>query len=384
MAESAFFPDQEFETRIERLRQKMVARDLDACLISVPENIYYLAGLSHQGFFATHLLVVPRDGEMVLIARAMERVTVEAQVPRARFVGYQDDTDPVAVVCAALARMGLGRSRLGMEKGSLFLPPRIAEGTVAGLPQAHWVDVSGLVDDLRQVKSPRELAAMRRAAAVSDAMMQAAITTAEAGVNEQEVAAEVHRAMILAGGEYPGFSPFIRSTPTLGQEHETWQDRVLAAGDVLFLEMAGCVHRYHAPMGRLIFIGEAPSGTQQMAGICLQAFDQVVEAIQPGVQAGQVYRAWQDQVDRAGLSHYQRHHCGYLVGIGFPPTWTGGSGVTGLRRDSTMTLYPGMTFHLLSWLMGAGQGDYFVSDTAVLTQDGCELLTTVPRHVQVV
>jgi Xaa-Pro dipeptidase len=190
--------------------------------------------------------------------------------------------------------------------------------------------------------------------------------------------------MILVGGEYPGFSPFIRSTPTLRQEHETWQDRELAAGDALFLEMAGCVRRYHAPMGRLIFIGKAPPGTRQMAEICLQAFNRVVEAIQPGVQAGQVYRAWQDQVDRAGLSHYQRHHCGYLVGIGFPPTWTGGSGVTGLRRGSIIRLRPGMTFHLLSWLMGAGQGDYFVSDTAVLTQDGCDVLTTVPRHVQIV
>jgi Xaa-Pro dipeptidase len=101
------------------------------------------------------------------------------------------------------------------------------------------------------------------------------------------------------------------------------------------------------------------------------------------VRAAEVYRAWQGRVDEAGLSHYRRHHCGYLVGLGFPPSWTGGSMVVGLRHDSDLVLRPGMVFHLLSWLMGAGRGDYFVSNTAVLTDEGCEVLTKAPRASQV-
>jgi Xaa-Pro dipeptidase len=215
-------------------------------------------------------------------------------------------------------------------------------------------------------------------------MMQAAIDAARAGVSEREIAAEVHQAMILAGGEYPGFTPFIRSTPRLGEEHTTWSDRVLQPGDSLFLEMAGCVARYHAPMGRLVFVQKAPPGARAMSTVCVEAFQQVVEAIRPGTTAAQVYRAWQDRVDRAGLAHYRRHHCGYLVGIGFPPSWVGGSMVVGLRHDSNLKLQTGMTFHLLSWLMGAGQGDYFVSNAAVLTETGCEVLTTVPQHLTIV
>lgn len=380
-----FFPDEEYQLRLQNVRQKMAERNLDACLICSPENIYYLSGLDHWGFFAYHGLIVPREGDMYLITRNMERVTIEKQVTRAHFVGHADSDDPAQVTCKVLAGAGLNTARLGMEKGTLFLPPRIAEEIVAGTPQAHWSDISNLVDELRRVKSPHEQEYTRQAAAVTDAMMRAAIDTARAGINERDVAAEVHRAMILAGGEYPGFGPFIRPSARLGEEHTTWGDSVLDTGDSLFLEMSGCVRRYHAPMGRIIFIGRAPEGTKEMEQICLAAFDDVVNAIRPGVKASEVYQTWQHRVNSVGLSHYRRHHCGYLVGIGFPPSWTGGSGVTGLRHDSDLVLKTGMVFHLMSWLMGTGRpGNYFVSNAAMLTEKGCEVLTTVPGEVQVV
>ena len=374
------FPEEEFATRREKLGAAMAAAGLDGLVVSTPENIFYLTGLDHQGFFALHLLIVTAAGEMTLIARAMERVTVEDQVSGARFVGYADNEDPARVACTALQDSDLARGRIGVEKHSLFFPPRACEALLAGTPEATWLDASRLIDELRMIKSPLEIAYTRQAAAVTDAMLQAAIATAAPGVNEREVAAEIHRAMILAGGDTPGFGPFIRPTPRLGQEHTTWQDRKLVAGEALLLELSGCVSRYHAPAGRFLFIGRRPAGAREIEQVCLEAFDRVVEAIVPGVTAAEVYRAWQSRVDEAGLSHYRRHHCGYVVGLGFPPSWTGGSMVMGLRHDSNLVLRPGMVFHLLSWLMGSGRGDYFVSNTAVLTDAGCEILTKTPRH----
>jgi len=385
--ERPYFPQEEYDQRLHNLRQRMAAQELDACLISSPENIFYLSGLSHQGFFAYHLLIVPRDGRMALICRAMERVTVDRWVVtpgRADFFGFADSDDLVDFTCGVLRQMGLASARLALEKSSLFLPSRVTEGIVANLPQADIGDCSDLVDSLRQIKSARELDYTRQAAQVTDAMMGAARETAAAGVSEREVAAEVHRAMLLAGGDYPGFGPFIRATPTLGEEHRTWSDHKLAPGEALFVELAGCINHYHAPMGRLIYIHEAPPGTEAMAQLCLEAFNSIVAAIQPGVTAGQVYQAWQDAVDAAGLNHYRRHHCGYMTGIGFPPSWVGGPMVVGLRHDSHLELQAGMVFHLMSWLMDTGRGDYFVSDTAVVTEDGCEVVTAVSQRLHIV
>ena len=384
MTDSLVFPGEEFEGRLRSARAAMAAVDLDGLVVSTPENIFYLTGLDHQGFFALHLLIVTAAGEMTLIARAIERITVEDQVHGARFVGYADNQDPAVVACGVLRDHGLAAARIGVEKHSLFFPPRVYEALLAGLPKATWRDASRLIDELRLIKSPREIAYTREAAAVTDAMMQAAIDAARAGVNEREVAAEAHRAMILAGGGTPGFGPFIRPTPRLGEEHTTWQNRALVDGEALLLEMAACVNRYHAPAGRFVFVGRRPPGTLEIEQVCIEAFDRVVAAIRPGARAAEVYQAWQNRVDEAGLAHYRRHHCGYVVGLGFPPSWTGGSMVVGLRHDSDLELRPGMVFHLLSWLMGTGRGDYFFSNTAVLTDAGCEILTKTPRRSQVV
>ena len=104
-------------------------------------------------------------------------------------------------------------------------------------------------------------------------------------------------------------------------------------------------------------------------------------ALRPGALARDVYAAWQRVVDGAGLAQYRRHHCGYAVGIGVPPSWTGGNTVVVLRADSAMEIRTGMSFHVLSWLMGTGRGDFFVSDMVLLTGDGPEVLTRTPREV---
>ncbi|HSA83085.1 MAG TPA: Xaa-Pro peptidase family protein [Geminicoccaceae bacterium] len=382
-ADDLTFSEAEYQSRRAAVRRRMAERDLDVCLISTPENIFYLTGLDHWGYFASHVLLVPADGEIALITRAMEQVTIAHRVRNARFEGHEDHETAAEVAVRLLSKRAQQRARIGLEQWSSGLPFGLAAKLMADLPEASWVDVTGLIDALRLVKSPAEQRCMRAAAKVSDAAMRAAIETIRAGASERAVAAECHRAMIEAGGTFPGFGPFIRPTARLGEEHTTWGEGTLSAGDAVFLELSGCVRRYHAPMGRLVFLGPPSARDRAMAEVCHKAFDAVLAALRPGALAREVYAAWQRVVDGAGLSHYHRHHCGYLVGIGFPPSWTGGNRVTGLRSDSDLALKTGMAFHILSWLMGTGQGDHFVSDTVLLTGQGPEVLTTAPRDLLV-
>jgi Xaa-Pro dipeptidase len=118
-----------------------------------------------------------------------------------------------------------------------------------------------------------------------------------------------------------------------------------------------------------------------MHELCLEAFERARGAMAPGVRADEVYRAWQEALSRAGLSTYTRHHCGYAVGIGYPPSWTGGGVPLGLRRDSTLELRAGMVFHLMSWLLRTGRGDSYLSDTVLVTDGGCERLTSVSQEL---
>ena len=211
------FPQQELNARLANVRQCLAREDLDGIVISVPENIYYLTSLDHWGFFACHLLIVPRDGEMILICRAIERITVENQVKNARFFGHADLEDPADYALKAISELGLKSGRIGIEKRSLFLTPRIAEGIQEKTSEAEWHDASGLVDSLRLVKSPLEMEYTRKAALAADAGTLAAIEAIHEGASDYEVAAQCSHAMIAAGSEYPGFGPFIRPTTRLGE-----------------------------------------------------------------------------------------------------------------------------------------------------------------------
>jgi Xaa-Pro aminopeptidase len=371
------FSTAEIEARLTRVRHALARRKLDAAIFASPENVFYLTGLDHWGYFAAHLLIVPLDGKNVLITRSMERVSVEKQVRSAEFRGHSDSETAADMAARVINELNLVKKAVGIEYWTSGLSFGLASSLQAQVT-ANWSDITGLADGLRLIKSAEEQALMRRAARISDTAAEAAIAAIADGARESDVAASCMAAMIKAGGHPPGFGPFIRPGNRLGEEHATWGDGHYRKGEPVFLELSGCVSRYHAPLGRLVHIEAIRDEDAKIAAIVRQAFDAVVAAIRPGTTAKAVYAAWQNVVDGAGLAHYRRHHCGYCVGIGQPPSWTGGNSVIGLKHDSDLEIRTGMSFHILSWLMGSGRGDAFLSNTVLLSENGPEVLTQLP------
>jgi Xaa-Pro dipeptidase len=380
------FSDEEFTTRIDATRSVMHDRGLSAlCLVS-PENIYYLVGLDHQGYFAFSLLVLPLQGQPLLVTRAMERPTVAAQAPDCIHLTFSDDEDPAAAAERAVRQVTELGDRVGIERTSMFLPLAIWEKMRKRLDDVEWADGSSIVEGVRAVKSPAEIELMRRAALISDRAIQAGVAAAKPGATERTIAATVYHEMLLAGSEHPGIPPLIRTRDILLQEHVTGlRNRTVGAGDSLFMELSASVARYHAPLSRMIYTVQTPTGTDRVAQIAIAGLEAVRAALHPGVTSDEVYGAWQ-QVINQGLGHsrYRRHHCGYLVGIGFPPSWVGGSAVVGLRNGGGLVITEGMTFHVLSWILDQKPADYVVSDTVLVTAAGGELLTAAPREPIVV
>jgi Xaa-Pro dipeptidase len=379
------FPPEEYDARLRSTREAMDERGIGTLLVASPEDVYYLVGLNHLGHFAFTLLILPLEGRPILVTRTMERPTVELQTPHCTHAPYRDDEDPAVPVIAALRGLVPPAGSVGVQRSTMYLPLDVWERVRSQLVDVRWTDASELVARLRMVKSPREIAYVRRAAAISDRALQAGLGVAGEGVTEREIAATIHAELIMAGSETPGCPPFIRSTPTLRLEHVTWGDRALERGDTLFTELSASVARYHAPLSRMTHVGAAPAGLDEVVADSLTALDALRAALHPGATAADVYGAWQAAIDRRlGHSRYRRHHCGYVIGIGFPPSWFGGSIPEGLRADQDFVMREGMAFHVFSWILGQRPVDYGVSDTALVTADGCELLTSTSREPSIV
>jgi Xaa-Pro dipeptidase len=314
----------------------------------------------------------------------MEAPTAAAQTHGCEHRGYGDGTPPGDALLDALTEH-LGqltpRARvIGYQAGSLSLPPAAWDQLRTGVTGVRWTDCGELLTMQRAVHTERELSRIRTAAHLSGTAMSAGLAAATAGARENEVAAAIHDAMLRAGGDLPGFAPLVRSADRLGLEHLTWSRRKFEPGDGVFLELSAAYGRYHAPLARLRRLDPRDaSRNARAADAATAAMRALCSALRPGTTAEQVFRAWRSVLDDALGTPYERHHCGYLVGIGFPPSWMGGSRT--LRPGNRMELQSGMTFHIQSWLLDDRLGRHAFSDTALVTPDGCEVLTrtTMPQ-----
>src|SRR5262245_63008438 len=131
--------DMEIDARLARVRQELERRKLDAAIFASPENVFYLTGLDHWGYFAPHLLIVPLEGENTLITRAMERVSVEKQVRSAAFRGHSDSESAADMAARVAREIKLPGKAIGLE----YWTSGLSFGLATSLQQqvaATWSD----------------------------------------------------------------------------------------------------------------------------------------------------------------------------------------------------------------------------------------------------
>src|SRR5262245_18393314 len=137
------FSDAEIARRLSAFRAELGKRRLDGAIVAAPENVFYLTGLDHWGYFAPHLLIVALEGTPVLVTRAMERVSVEKQVPAAEFRGHSDSETAADMAARVLRDLGLTGRRLGLEHWTAGFSHGLALSLQAQT-DARWQDISGL------------------------------------------------------------------------------------------------------------------------------------------------------------------------------------------------------------------------------------------------
>jgi Xaa-Pro dipeptidase len=379
------FPLAEYKSRLDQVRQGLAARGIDACLISIPENIYYLTGFTSTGYYMYQTLILPVAGEPLFVTYLEEKINV---IRRSWMEGYRTYSvieDPIEVTRRTVEEMGLSDKVLALEESGFFFPIRTYRQLTRLLPEARWVDGSGVVEQVRLVKSDAEIAYIRQGAKAAMEGMKAALAAIAPGKTENDLAAEVYRATIQNGSEYPGSPPYVVSGERSGLPHGTWEGRVLRDGDIIFLEHSGCIRRYSAAMMRTGFLGKPPDVVRRTADIILEGLAKAIDTIRPGVTSGEVDAACRETILGAGFSDYT-HETGYSIGVCYPPGWNE-SHIMNLHPGDPTVLVPNMVFHLVpSLIIPEMNGHVGFSDTVVVTATGREVLTNteVERRLYVI
>lgn len=366
------FPMEEYERRLKELKERMVERRLDVVIISDPENLMYLTDYQTTGYSYFQTLVVPIDSAPFMITRQMEESNVIERTWVEHTRPYSDTGDAVQMLYSALKDYGLEEKAIGYERNSYFFPAYQQDRFLTSFPNDNTFDCYGIVEEGRIIKSPAEIALMKRAAHAAQEGMKAGYQAVKPGVTENEIAGEICRAMFAAGGEYPAVLPYVTSGPRSMIGHATWEGREVKEGEHVFLEIGGCVRRYHAAMMRTVVLGDLSPAMSHAETVMCEALQEVRSFIRPGVTVSDVDQVVRKIITSNEVGATLITRAGYMIGIAFPPSWDEGY-ILSIKPGDPTILKEGMTFHLIPWMWGVeGDKTCGISDTIVVTEDGCE------------
>jgi Xaa-Pro aminopeptidase len=251
------------------------------------------------------------------------------------------------------------------------------------LPIARFDDATNLVQELRLRKSPRELEYMRQAGEFSWIGLQASIGAVAPGRTDNQVVAAGYEAMISAGSELMSIDPIIFVGERAGWAPHNMYKRVpLKVGDATYMEYSGNYQRYNAPMMRSVVIGPPSDGVRRLADASIHTVELLIENIKPGRTGHDVAIAAKKGLAPVEDEIYFHRGYGYAVGLGFQPTWT--EGPMYIAEGIERVLEPGMTFHLPMCIWVPGEYGVGFSETVVVTDTGCEVVTPGVRRELVV
>ena len=367
---SIHFEEQELADRRSRTCSAMNAEGLDGLLMFRQESMYYLSGYDTFGYVFFQCLLLTQDGRMTLLTRApdLRQAQNTSVIKDIRIWVDHPDAEPANELRDILEEHGLRGKSLGVEYDAYGLTAangKRLDSAMGGFCSLR--DASQLVTKLRVVKSPAEIAYVRRAAELADDALDAAIATAVPGASEGTILAAMQGAVFEGGGDYPG-NPFIigSAEDALLCRTKTGR-RDLSDTDQLNLEWAGSYRHYHAAMFRTMLFGEVSDQQKQMYDVAYDALMAVEDALSPGNTIGQAFQAHADTMDKAGMQQFRLNACGYSLGTTYAPNWMDWPM---LYADNPVVVEPGMIYFCHMILFDSDRQLAMCLGETVLTTDG--------------
>ena len=382
------FSRAEYAERLAKTRAAMEARGIDLLLVADPSNMAWLTGYDGWSFYVHQGVLVRPDEDPLWFGRGQDANGALRTVHMApdRIVGYPDEyvqsteRHPMDYLSGIIRDRGWGNARIGVELDNYYFSAAAYLSLQRHLPDARFVDATGLVNWQRAVKSGQELAYMRAAARIVEAMHARIREKVEPGMRKCDLVAEIldagARGVPGAGGDYAAIVPLLPSGSDAAAPHLTWDDRPMRAGEGTFFEIAGCHKRYHCPLSRTVFLGKPTRRFLDAEKAVLEGMEAGLERARPGNTCEDIAKAFFAVLARHGIRKDNR--TGYSIGLSYPPDW--GERTMSLRPGDRTELRPGMTFHFMTglWLEDWGLE---ITESIAITETGVECLASVPRQL---
>jgi ectoine hydrolase len=355
----------------DRLTDALRSAGLDALLCLSPENVAYTAGFvvpSQPLMRWRHAVtVLTADGGQAMVCVDMEETTVRRARPDLEVrVWAEFGGSAMAALAGLIDDLGLNDGNLGIELG--YLPVRDHAELVRLLPKARLTAADDLLARCRQVKTPDELALLRRLSRISDEAIRAACDSVAAGSSEMDLAAALTRGVYAQGAQQ--FKLMIVAT---GERSElpnvNPSRRILKPKDVCRIEIFSVIDGYHAGVCRTAIVGDPPPHAARVYQNLADCKKILLGTIRPGAEAAAIYQGFRAKFDELGMTPIAFAGHGIGVDLHEAPY---------LMAGATGRLQPGMVLGVEPLVYRTGHGfGMQIKDMVTVTAEGCQLLSDV-------
>jgi Xaa-Pro aminopeptidase len=345
------------------------ARKLDAMLVSVGPNVRYLTGFTGDN---AALLVLP--GRSILFTDPRFEIQSAEETAHAG-CRIRISRGPLMLdVAAAVKRAGV--RRIGYEPGRMLC--EAYEFLKSKLPmRAALEPVRAWVEELRMVKSPEELARIRRSVDTNSDAFEQTVARIRPGIRESDLAAELEYRMRRLGAEKPSFDTIVAGGARSALPHAQPTASRIENGQLVVVDMGALQDGYCSDMTRMLFVGSPGPKVKRMYRAVLEAQLAAIDVVRAGVATARVDRAARDVLKGYGLDRAFVHSTGHGLGLEIhEPPRVGRRDKTKLSAGMAITIEPGVYLE--------GFGGIRIEDTVVVTETGCEILTPTPKDLRII
>ena len=363
-----------FPTRLAHLSNSIRAANLDALALNPGPSLVYLTGLHFPLMERPMLAFFTANSAPVLVLPELEMLKVKNLPFEVKTFPYGENPDKWdQIFLEAGQSLGLAGKRIGLEPLHMRVLEFAKVQLIAGGTECP--NATRVVGQLRVCKQADEVAAMRRAVKVAQEALEATISSIQAGVTEKEIAAELVVQLLRHGSqsEMP-FAPIVSSGSNSANPHAVPSERKLCPGDLLVVDWGATVDGYVSDLTRTFAVGEVEEEYRKIHQIVLEANAAGRAAAQPGASCSQVDHATRTVIEKAGYGQYFTHRTGHGIGMEAHED-------PYIRGDNMELLEPGMAFTVEPGIYLPGRNGVRIEDNMVITENGAECLSDMPRDI---
>lgn len=351
--------------RMDRLRSAMKRKRLSALLVTDEYDLRYLTGFTGS---ESALLVAREEAFLLTDFRYVEEA--EKTAPEATVVSRKRSLAREAARILKLLRAG----RVGYRADRLTQAD-YAELEKLLLRSCRLVPASGLVTNARRTKSSPEIERIEKACRLAEKAFRDCRSKLRPGVSELEASARLEFQMKKLGAERAAFETIFAFDANSAMPHAHPGRTKLGRSSFGLVDWGARSGGYNCDLTRIVVSGRIPRRLRRMHGVVLGAQKAAIKRIAPGVAAREVDRAARAVIEEAGWKEAFGHSVGHGVGLEVHE----GPSVSPKSKD---VLKPGMVFTVEPGVYFPGFGGVRIEDVVAVTEDGCRVLTRLPRALE--